>query len=129
LHCYRKDGTPFWNEINLSPVRARSGIVTHFVSVSTDITARLEFEQQLEAARAAAEGASRAKSEFLANMSHEIRTPLNAVLGLTELVLDAPLQEEQRRLLTASYQSANELAALVNDVLDFSRIEAGKLEL
>ena len=129
LRCYRKNGTAFWNEVTLSPVRANSGVVTHFVSISADITDRLEAERHLETARQAAEAASRAKSEFLANMSHEIRTPLNGVLGMTELVLETPLSAEQRRHLATVRQSATELLALVNDVLDFSKIEAGKLEL
>ena len=94
-----------------------------------DITEEKRVAEALQAAKEAAEAASRAKSTFLANMSHEIRTPLNAVIGMTELVLKSPLSAQQREYLSTVKDSGEALLSVINDILDFSKIEAGKLVL
>lgn len=94
-----------------------------------DITERKRAEVALKAAKEAADAASEAKSQFLANMSHEVRTPMNAIIGMTELVLNTPLSTEQQEYLRLVLESSESLLAIINDVLDFSKVEAGKLEL
>jgi signal transduction histidine kinase/CheY-like chemotaxis protein/streptogramin lyase len=85
--------------------------------------------RQLKHSKIAAEGASRSKSEFLANMSHEIRTPMNAIMGMTELALQKPSDAEQEDFLRTAYKSAQALLGILNDILDLSKVEAGKLDL
>ncbi|NND97495.1 MAG: response regulator [Pirellulaceae bacterium] len=103
--------------------------MSRWIGIQTDVTQRRQTENALQAVKQAAEMNSRAKSEFLANMSHEIRTPLNAVVGMTELVLDTELSPDQKDYLDCVHSSANTLLALLNDVLDLSKIEARKMEI
>ena len=100
-----------------------------FAQMLVNIRHRKTKENALNVSRKRAEAANVAKSEFLANMSHEIRTPLNGVIGMTSLLLDTPLNHEQRNFAKMAVSSANNLLALLNDVLDISKIESGKLQL
>jgi PAS domain S-box-containing protein len=122
----RKDGRRVPVLLGVTLVEETSDECICFV---VDISERKRAEVQLRAAKEAADAASQAKSQFLANMSHEVRTPMNAIIGMTELVLNTPLSAEQREYLTMVLDSSESLLAVINDVLDFSKVEAGKLKL
>ena len=112
--------------VKLSDQRARDG---NIVSLALDITEATEREAALKFAQTRAEAASRAKSAFLANMSHEIRTPMNGVVGMAELLCDSPLNDEQRLYADTIRSSGEALLLIINDLLDYSKIEAQKLSL
>ena len=139
----KKNGELFWESAVISPVKDESGAITHFLGIKQDITERKRWETELQetnrqlleataranAMAAKAEAASGAKSQFLANVSHEIRTPLNGVIGTTGLLLETPLTPDQRRCAEIARSSGETLLALMNDILDLSKIDAHKLEL
>lgn len=112
-----------------TPLHAPNEVLIGTMGVSFDVTEHRQVERALEEDRAAAEAVARIKAEFLSNISHEIRTPLNAVIGLAGLLLDTALTPEQRHFAQTIYTNSDTLLAMVNDILDLSKIEAGKLEL
>jgi len=141
----RKDGSTYTEFAIIAPIRQQDGRVTHYLAIKDDITERKRMGEELDTyrhqleqlvdmrtaelaeARAHAEAANQAKSAFLANMSHEIRTPMNAIIGLTHLMLSAGTTPEQAARLRKIAASGRHLLSLVNDILDLSKIEAGKL--
>ena len=126
---FRKaDGDLLPVEVTSAPIMHR-GRTVGSVTVFRDISERKKAEQALHEARETAEHAARMKAEFLANMSHEIRTPLNGVLGMLSLALDTPLTPEQREYLGIAYSSGDTLLALLNDILDLSKMEAGHMQV
>ena len=124
-----RDGTDYNVIVAKTPLLAEDGTITGIASVVTDISEQKRIADVLERARVSAEAAVQAKSRFLANMSHELRTPLNGVVGMASLLENTALDAKQRRFVRTLQSSAEALITLINDVLDLSKAEAGKLEL
>jgi len=125
----RHDGEYRWMLQNGRPRFDYEGEFLGFIGSCIDITKRVEMEHRLAETTQRAEEANRAKSDFLANMSHEIRTPMNAIIGLTRLVLDTELMPRQQDYLEKVQASSQALLRLLNDILDYAKIEAGHLEM
>lgn len=116
-------------DVRFTPITDRQGRLSGRLVALHDITVRKQAEVELRRAKEEAESANRAKSAFLANMSHELRTPMNAIMGMTDLVLETDLPQEERQYLTTARSSAGHLLGLLDELLDLSRIEAGQLLL
>jgi two-component system sensor histidine kinase/response regulator len=123
------DGSHYDVIVAKTPLLGDDGNVTGLAAVVTDISGQKRITEALEKARLSAEAAVHAKSRFLANMSHELRTPLNGVVGMASLIENTALDAKQRRFVRTLKTSAEALVTLINDVLDLSKAEAGKLEL
>ena len=129
LRFLRADGGVRWVEVVARTLVDGGGTTLGTTGMLTDITDRREWEQRLENSRSAAETANLAKTEFLATLSHEIRTPLNAIVGMSELMADTAMTEEQNDYQSTVRASAESLLHLIDDLLDVSRIEAGKIDV
>lgn len=128
----KKNGETYWEHTLIAPVRGAKGEITHFVAIKEDITESRRAAEELRTAKESAEAANRAKSDFLANMSHELRTPLNSIIGFSGVLKKefyGKLNEKQSEYVRYIEESGKHLLGLINDILDLSKVEAGKMKL
>jgi PAS domain S-box-containing protein len=126
---HTSQGEIIWVESIASPLPQSSNQFVGIIGITRDITSRKKIILELETAKEQAFAASRAKSEFLAHMSHEVRTPMNGVLGMLQLLKMTKLDEEQHDYVSTATESGKSLLTIINDILDYSKIEAGKLQM
>ena len=129
IQIKRKDGSKIWVLVSGAPIYDDQGIITGSIGIYLDISLRKKAEEELITAKEVAEHSVKIKEIFLANMSHEIRTPMNAILGMGKLLIDTTIDNKQKKYLNAINTSANNLLVIINDILDFTKIESGKLKL
>ncbi|MGD9355383.1 MAG: PAS domain S-box protein, partial [Chromatiales bacterium] len=129
IYNKRKNGEIFPEYLNISSVKDDQGEITHFIAHFVDITDQKDYEKNLRSEQARAEVANIAKGRFLATMSHEIRTPMNGLLGILDLLRHSRLDEQQQQLVRTGLESGEILLNIINDILDYSKMEAGKLQL
>ena len=125
----RKNGGIYWESMKISPIINNEGKIEFFVAIKEEITKLKRLQEELTLQKDKAEKLLKYKSIFLANMSHEIRTPLNSVIGISELLKDTKLNEEQQELISILYKSSETLLELINNVLDMAKIDSGNLEI
>ncbi len=126
---YSKSGREYWVDTTISPILKSNGKIKYYIAIRTDITPIKSAEESLILAKRSAEETAKIKSEFLANMSHEIRTPMNGVLGMLNVLKSTELNDNQQKKLAMAHDSAQSLLYVINEVLDFSKVESGNLEL
>jgi two-component system, sensor histidine kinase and response regulator len=124
-----RDGQESWASVTKVPLRNKDGMIVGIIGISRDVTKLKEAEVALERARDSALETARVKTQFLANMSHEIRTPMNAIVGMSELLFDTNLSEEQREFVKTIHGSTETLLSIISDILDYSKLDAGKLTI
>lgn len=125
----RKDGSRFWASVVITAVRDGADRLLGFTNVTRDLTHRKQAEEAIKRAKEEAEAANQAKSDFLANISHEVRTPMTGIIGIAGLLAEAELSGKQREYCEIIRRSSESLLTVINEILDFSKAEAGKVEL
>ncbi|SME95363.1 PAS domain-containing hybrid sensor histidine kinase/response regulator [Desulfovibrio gilichinskyi] len=124
-----RDGSRIWVSWSNKALYSSDNKLLEILCIGSDITEQKKAVKALKLAKCQAEAASKAKSEFLANMSHEIRTPMNSILGVADLLLETKLDEEQKRYINLFESAGKSLLALINEILDFAKVETGRIEL